>query len=71
MTDLAAKATTAMETMKCPRCGGRLHYRDVLTEAGGAISTVLAELYDIYGHSYPVLIKDFLERRARCQQTGS
>jgi len=56
------EARRAMETMKCPRCGGGLRYRDVLNRGGlgWAISQEFYELYDIYGHSFSIRIKDFI-----------
>jgi len=60
-----AEAKQAMETMKCPRCGARLHYRDVVNDNGddGVISKKFGELADVYGHSFSVLIKDFIKAR--------
>ena len=53
----------ALKTRKCPRCGAKLFYLDVLNEEGGGISTEFVELYDIYGHSFSISvdsIKDFI-----------
>lgn len=59
-----AEAKKAMETMRCPRCGAKLYYQDVFNDSGG-ISTDCAEVRDIYGHSFPILIKDFIAREGK------
>ena len=61
---LSPESKQALETMKCPRCGGKLHYRDVLNNGGrgGVINQDWGELYDIYGHSFSIRIKDFIAR---------
>jgi len=59
-----AESKQAMETMKCPRCCARLHYRDVINgdgDGGNIISREIGELWDIYGHSFSVKIKDFIK----------
>lgn len=67
MTTTTNEATKALKSMKCPRCGAKLYYRDVLNNGGPgwAISTKWGELSDIYGHSYPILIKDFIAREIK------
>ena len=65
MTAKELESKRALEAMKCPRCGGRLYYRDVLREDGGGISREVAEIYDIYGHSYSIRIKDFIAREGK------
>ena len=61
------EAKKALETMECPRCGAKLHYRDVLNDGGRglAISQDFGELWDIYGHSFSVRIEDFIAREGK------
>lgn len=61
-TSPGSEAQVALETMVCPRCGSKLHYRDVVNAGGAglAISQDWGEIADIYGHSYSVRIKDFI-----------
>jgi hypothetical protein len=65
MSPSKAETKQALDAMKCPRCGARLHYRDVLSEDGGAISREFGEIYDIYGHSFSIHIKDFIAREGK------
>jgi hypothetical protein len=61
MTPAECEAKQALEAMKCPRCGARLSYRDVINAAGGrglAINQDFGELFDMYGHSFNVKISD-------------
>jgi len=66
-TSPGSDAQIALETMQCPRCGSKLHYRDVINAGGSglAISQEWGEIADIYGHSFSVRIKDFISREAK------
>lgn len=49
-----------MKDRKCPKCGGKLFARAILTDEG-ITSKEVCELYDIYGHTFSVPIKDLME----------
>ena len=68
---LSPESKQALETMKCPRCGGKLHYRDVLNNGGrgGVINQDFFELFDVYGHSFNIEISELMKYASRKTNT--
>ena len=54
----------ALKSMRCPRCGARLYYRDVMDSYGRGISKEFADLFGLCGHNFSIFIKDFIAREA-------